>query len=331
VTPALLNLTRSPLLLVDGRGAVQEANDAARRFMGGESGVRSGLVQDAALAELLKRTGGGSNTLPGRVAILIDGRVSTHTCRATLIQRSPDILIALEIIEAGANRFSELNRKIAELNAEVDARRSTQSRAEETAATNLLLFRELQHRVKNQLQMVLAIFSAARRDAEPAQGAIFDKVEGKLSAIFEAQKATFYDSDMGQVASRRLVEGLAESMRPILPSGVSLQQEADDSLVHQDHAYALALLINELLTNAVKYGCPGGRGEVSLSLKAEGSDLVLRVSDDGPGFSPVAVGSRSSGLGLVRGLCRQIGGRMDILSRSGTCVQVCFPREVGPQ
>jgi two-component sensor histidine kinase len=331
VTPALLNLVRAPLLLVDDQGEVQDANDAGRTFMDGPSGPGAGLIRDPALAALLKRTRGGSSSLPGRIAVSINGQTESRSCRATLIRRLPAPLIALEIIEEENNRFSALNRKIGELNAEISNRLSALTRAQETAATNQLLFRELQHRVKNQLQMVLAIFSAARREAGPQQGAIFDKVEGKLRAIFEAQKATFYDSDMGQVASRRLIAGLAESIRPIVPPGIRLLEQADDSVVHQDHAYALALLINELLTNAVKYGCPGDEGEVTVSLTAEGSDLVLRVTDAGPGFDPSTTGSRSSGLGLVQGLCRQIGGRFDIESRSGTCVLVSFPREVGPK
>jgi two-component sensor histidine kinase len=73
------------------------------------------------------------------------------------------------------------------------------------------------------------------------------------------------------------------------------------------------LILNELLTNAVKYGC-GGQGESVIRVGLTNGDdgFVLYVEDGGPGFDLEAVSQRSSGLKLVQLLARQLHGHVDV-------------------
>ena len=96
-----------------------------------------------------------------------------------------------------------------------------------------------------------------------------------------------------------------------------------------DLAFPLALIANELLTNAVKYA-DGPNAAVSLSFVRIGDEAVLTVRDNGPGFAPSASGPSSSGLGLVRGLCRQIGGQFTLQSDAGAVAIVSFPLAEAP-
>ena len=71
----------------------------------------------------------------------------------------------------------------------------------------------------------------------------------------------------------------------------------------------LALILNELITNAVKHGVNGrGAGEIRVSMKRGGDNMILAVEDDGPGFEMLSSGGHSSGIGLVRGMTRQLSG-----------------------
>jgi two-component sensor histidine kinase len=89
----------------------------------------------------------------------------------------------------------------------------------------------------------------------------------------------------------------------------------------------LALILNELLNNAVKHGVAGGKGPVRVALREVGDNLQLTVSDPGPGFKPgPASGRRSSGIGLVMSLIRQIEGSFQVESNSGTHCIVSFPK-----
>jgi two-component sensor histidine kinase len=91
-----------------------------------------------------------------------------------------------------------------------------------------------------------------------------------------------------------------------------------------DAAMPLALILNELLTNAVKHGSIGGAIRVGLA-HADGS-YCLHVEDDGPGFElEAAQRKRSSGLGLVGGLARQLGGTFEVQRAKGARCIVRFP------
>lgn len=329
MTALVLGLLRGPAFIADARGVVRDAN-ATGRGLAIDCPEGDCLVYDEELAAWLARVAGTSQALPGRVGIRKGDRTERLAARAIVAQREPELLFAVELVSPEDNRFAALTAKIAELNEEIRARQSAHARAEEAARVNLLLFRELQHRVKNQLQMVLAIFSATRRELDdPEQRAIILKLEAKLQAIFEVQRATYYDGDAGTLSADGLLGGLVTALRPLLPAGAALECAADDGLISHDQSYPVALIINELVANSIKHGRRDNSSRIRVSLHAAGSEIILTVSDNGPGFQPGPARSRSSGLGLVRGLCRQIGGKLNIDNADGARVVIGIPRRSG--
>jgi two-component sensor histidine kinase len=90
----------------------------------------------------------------------------------------------------------------------------------------------------------------------------------------------------------------------------------------------LALIVNELVTNAAKHGINGrGEGIIRVGLLRDDDGFVLQVEDDGPGFELSKARRRSSGLGLVMGLARQIGGQFSVERAGGARCVVRFPNE----
>ena len=87
----------------------------------------------------------------------------------------------------------------------------------------------------------------------------------------------------------------------------------------------LALILNELLTNAVKYGTNGKDGTIRVGLTRREDRYVLSVEDDGPGFNLEEARTRWSGLFLIQGLARQLGGQF-MVSNSPTRCSVEFGR-----
>ena len=91
--------------------------------------------------------------------------------------------------------------------------------------------------------------------------------------------------------------------------------------IANDTAVPLALILNELITNAAKHGVRAGeRGTIRVALAREPDGLVLSVEDAGPGFDLQAVRERSSGLRLVEGLSRQIRGQFAVTRTPTRCV-----------
>ena len=87
----------------------------------------------------------------------------------------------------------------------------------------------------------------------------------------------------------------------------------------------LALILNELLTNAAKHGVNGsGKPSVRVGLTRQDDLFVLYVEDDGPGFDLKSVRQRSSGLQLVQGLARQLRGEFDVSRNPYTRCSVKF-------
>jgi two-component sensor histidine kinase len=99
--------------------------------------------------------------------------------------------------------------------------------------------------------------------------------------------------------------------------------EADAIKLSNDAAMPLALIANELLTNAVKYGL-SGRGAIRVRLRREGESFLFYVEDDGPGFDLQSVQQRSSGLALVQSLARQLRGEFEVTKTPATRCSVRF-------
>ena len=110
------------------------------------------------------------------------------------------------------------------------------------------------------------------------------------------------------------------------PPEVEIDCAADNLELPNDAAMPLALILNELFTNAVKHGVNGkGRGRIGVSLRQNEDRFVLAVEDEGPGFDLNEMRSRSSGLFLIQGLARQLGGTFTA-SRSPTRCTVEFAK-----
>jgi len=101
--------------------------------------------------------------------------------------------------------------------------------------------------------------------------------------------------------------------------------KTDAIQLSNDAAMPLALIANELLTNAVKYGLNGqGAGTIRVRLRRADESFLFYVEDDGPGFDLQSVQRRSSGLALVQGLARQLGGKFEVTRTPDTRCSVRF-------
>jgi len=104
--------------------------------------------------------------------------------------------------------------------------------------------------------------------------------------------------------------------------------DADPVPLDMDRAIPCGLMLNELVTNALKYAFPdsSGKGVITVSLKKTDSAIILRVKDDGKGIAPgEAARSRGSlGLTLVRSLCEQIKGTFELESGPGVTATIRF-------
>lgn len=173
-----------------------------------------------------------------------------------------------------------------------------------------LLFAELNHRIKNNMQMLYALLAAARREthSDDARAAL-DEAARRVAAMAAAQTALYQSDNLSRFDSAAFMTSVCAAAAAACGDKARLELHADAGKLANDVAVPLALVLNELITNAAKYGTDGeGRGTIRVGLTEADGRFTLAVEDDGPGFDLRDVHRRSSGLGLVAGLARQIGG-----------------------
>lgn len=193
-----------------------------------------------------------------------------------------------------------------------------------------MLLDELNHRVKNNLQMLSGLLGAAQRETanEEAQQILGDAGQ-RVAAMAAAQQLLYTDKNPRSFAMGEFLHAVCESARQAFDHDVDIRIEGDTEHLRNDVSMPLALILNELLTNAAKYGKDaGGHVKIHVSLKRAGDKVVLVVQDGGPGFDYRFTTRRSSGLGLVSGLARQLLGEFKVDGSAGTRCTVIFPERL---
>jgi two-component sensor histidine kinase len=226
--------------------------------------------------------------------------------------------------------FDGLSRSIAAMAGEV-SRREAELHSAVSEREHLL--REIHHRVKNNLQIVVSLLnlemgSMSNPELAVALNSSIERIRS-MGLIHETLygQSRLDEVDLGDYTGH-LLDFLSSSYGR---QGTSIERRITTTRLPLDQALPCGLILNELITNAFKYGV-GNRPEarIMVSLTAEPAFLVLSVEDDGPGFREGFDPRTSSSLGvsLVRSLAEQLDGAADWTNpdTGGTLAMVRFPR-----
>jgi two-component sensor histidine kinase len=201
-------------------------------------------------------------------------------------------------------------------------RQQADARLEEALKHQALLTREMSHRVKNSLTSVVGLLRVQARSAQSqdVKNALQD-ASLRVSTIAEVHDHLWRSSHVGFVELADFMTELCKKLRGNTGRH-TLHCYSDPMLLSADHAIPLGLLINELVTNAVKYAYPDGRGEINVSAREIGGHLLVEVSDQGAGLPEgfdINQPRTSLGFKVVTGMVRQLQGHLTITSdRKGT-------------
>ena len=177
-----------------------------------------------------------------------------------------------------------------------------------------LLLDELNHRTKNNMQMLQSLlFSAARTAHSEEARKVLNEASARIAAMAAAQRVLYGRSDATRFAAEEFLPAVCETIRQLLPPDTRIECGAAQGVLSNDVAMPLALILNELLTNAVKHGIKDHANDgVRVGLTSESGRLALCVEDDGEGFDLEEARKTASGLQLVLGLARQLHGTLSV-------------------
>lgn len=323
----VIDALSEPALLVDRSGAIVRANRAAVRRWGSE-------LDGRALAELhqgerdeverlIARSLGQAEPLVGALIIAEGDTPNRLPVRGSRVGSGDEAMVLLRVHETDDSRFRALSEKVAELHREIRERLRAEAVLSETLRERDLLFRELQHRVKNNMQMLAGMLLSAENEATNFEAkAALREASLRFSAVSAVQRLLYHSEAVETIDSAALLGLIASGCQPMSLDPVTIDLDLESLDLPNESATPLALIANELLTNAVKYGLPeSGEPHIRVEFAADGNRnddwAMLAITDNGPGFDGAQSLKRSSGLGLVRGLLRQLGGSLTIEQDGG--------------
>lgn len=182
-----------------------------------------------------------------------------------------------------------------------------------------LLMREVDHRVKNSLQMVQSLLALqGLTAADPLAKAVLAEAAHRVMTVAKVHERLYRSRTVDRVEFAEYLSGLCSDMEAALAGadGSAIRVEADEAELPVDQVLPLGLIVAELVTNALKYGRPPkGAGTVRVSFRAAaGGGFTLAVADDGSGLPAGFDPETGGGLGmhLVSALVRKIGARLDV-------------------
>jgi len=209
----------------------------------------------------------------------------------------------------------EVKRRTADLQAALDAK--------------TLLLHEVDHRVKNNLTMIGSLLRLQARTIEDPQiAATLDSMLERVDALAVVHRQLYQSTDLSRFDLGTFAHNLATDVVGASGrSNIALHITAQPLFVDAPHASALGLILNEILTNAIKHAFADGRaGHLFVHVEENADRGLIRICDDGPGI-PSTRRSRSIGTSLITRLARQARAEATWSDNApGTCVTITFPR-----
>ena len=195
------------------------------------------------------------------------------------------------------------------------------------------LLKEIHHRVKNNLQIISSMLSLqSDQVADPKIRGAMREGQNRVESMVLIHEHLYQSDNLqlidAQAYLSRLTESLYRSYR-VDPNRIRLINRIEPIPVKTDLAITLGLIMNELISNALKYAFPDGRdGRLEVSLRRSGDGFELGVKDNGIGLpQSVLKGSRSTlGFQLIQAFTRKLKASIDIQNDRGTKVILNIPK-----
>ncbi len=218
---------------------------------------------------------------------------------------------------------------------DITERRRAEAKIRSSLREKEVLLKEIHHRVKNNLQVVSSLLSLQSRgvEDEPTRQK-FRESQNRVHSMALIHEHLYDAENLSEINFSEYISQLAAHLfrsYQVSSSRIKLRTDIENVKLSVDVAVPCGLIVNELVSNALKYAFPEGRdGTIRIELhRGSGKRIALRVSDTGRGL-PEKVGfwnTQTLGLRLVRLLVRQLGGEVEIDRSKGTNIVITFVPE----
>ena len=194
------------------------------------------------------------------------------------------------------------------------------------------LIKEVHHRVKNNLHSVISLLEAQAAYLENDALQALEKSQHRIYAMSLIHQKLYQAEDIKTIDMATYIPELVQYLRDSF--GISGKIHFNITVapiqLNATQAIPLGLIINEALTNSIKYAFPGDRqGEITISLTEESAKYRLELADNGIGISNKEEKAKGSlGLELMKGLAKEMRGEIKIENEDGVRISIIFERDL---
>jgi PAS domain S-box-containing protein len=226
-------------------------------------------------------------------------------------------------------RTSDLTDINIQLMTEIDIRLAAEQHLNKLLNEKEVLIREVHHRIKNNLQIIISLLNLQSRyvNDEKTLAAIRES-QNRVKAMALVHEKLYHSEDISKIGLDEYIRFLGNGLFQFYGmkgKGITLKTDIQNISVDINTAIPLGLIINELVSNSLKYAFPGGRkGEISIAIKRENNSLSILFRDNGVGI-PQDFDWRnvkSLGLRLVISLVEQLQGTIELDRTTGTVFKI---------
>lgn len=232
------------------------------------------------------------------------------------------IMLSASVIPGTTDRVISLLDITQRKNAENEVKRSLDEKE--------LLLREIHHRVKNNMQIISSLLNLQRSYVKDAKADnILQESQGRVKSMALVHEKLYQTDDLARINVAEYIRSLSMNLfhSYTVKQGINLTLDVGEVYFNIDTAVPLGLIINELVSNSLKYAFSDkDEGEIHISLKKTDDSGIyhLKVRDNGNGFpSNLDINNTNSlGLKLVNTLVNQLDGEMEMVQDNGTCFDI---------
>lgn len=195
------------------------------------------------------------------------------------------------------------------------------SELEREKARITVLLDDFHHRIGNSLSMVGAILGHhAVRSSSPEVKEIMNSARQRLQAIGAAQRRLHFSAGDDLVDGKDYLRRILDDVTPLIDTGrITVSFKADPVMLSSREASSLAIIMSELVINAVKHAFPGNlEGTVAVGMRADTEGIAFEIRDDGVGMAGGPDGASGIGSRIIEGLLRSFEGTIETTEGDGS-------------
>ena len=219
---------------------------------------------------------------------------------------------------------------------DITARKEAEAALQQSLAEKEVLLREVHHRVKNNMAAIIGLFELQRQSLDDPKGrTVLAELSSRVRAMSLVHEKLYRADSLDRIHFQGYLQSIVSHLRTSFGSpGIACEIDAKGIHMPLDLAVPCGMIVNELVTNALKYAFPEGRSlpeaggdRIVVNLGRSESDLTLTVADNGVGFPPGFDWRTAKSLGMV--LVRTLGehqlrGRYAVSGDDGVCFTLTF-------